>query len=353
MLESHTAGKWTGLSATGNSARWVAYLVSTLLLAWVGFQFAEQWQRILDLRPVAMHLWADAPEAGGWRTDRPRIPAGRPIHLTVHGVSGVHTFALAHTDVRHEQLIQPGSATTVDFVAPAPGRYVLYCTTWCSVDHWRMRTVIDVYDPDDADAPLSFPQSPPRYVVDVAPHALDMPHPGEIWPTTQPDTALGAALWTENAADLSFQDAQTALDWPHASPAAAYAWLEKAGVGEPLPGDADPARWAMVASLWQQATTPVELAQGQALYQQNCAACHGDQGQGDGFAAATSPGDEPDFTDQRAAAGASPALTYAKIARGGMGTGMPNWGTIFTEDELWALVAYVQSFAYQPAQPVE
>jgi mono/diheme cytochrome c family protein len=353
MIESHSANESIEPNATGDLARWIAYLMSALLLVWAGYRFAEQWRRIFNLRPVEMHLWADAPQAGGWQTDRQRIPAGRPVHLTVHGVSGVHTFALAYTDVRHEQLIQPGSETTVDFVAPAPGRYVLYCTTWCSVDHWRMRTVIDVYDPDDADTPLTFLQSQPRYAVNVAPHALDMPHPGEVWPTTQPDTALGDALWAEFAANLSLQDAQAALDWPNASPAAVYAWLEAAGVGEPLPGDADQARWAMVAALWQQATTPAELAQGQALYQQNCVACHGEQGQGDGFAAAASPGYEPDLTDQRAAAGASPALTYAKIARGGMGTGMPNWGAVLTEDELWALAAYVQSFVYQPAQSVE
>lgn len=353
MLKSNSAGAWAEPGPTRDLARWFAYLVSTLLLAWVGYEFAEQWRRILDLRPVEMHLWADAPEAGGWRVDRLRVPAGRPIHLTVHGVSGVHTFALAYADVRHDQLIQPGGETTLDFVAPAPGRYMLYCTTWCSVDHWRMRTVIEFYDPNDADAPLSFPQSQPRFALTVAPHTLDMPHPGDVWPAVQPDTTLGADLWQQAAAEMSPQDAQAALDWPHASPAAAYTWLKAAGVGEPLPENDDRARWAMVAALWQQITTPLELAQAQALYQQNCVACHGERGQGDGFAAAASPGDEPDFTDQRAAAGASPALLYAKIARGGMGTGMPNWGTILTEDELWALVAYVQSFAYQPAQPVE
>ena len=124
-------------------------------------------------------------------------------------------------------------------------------------------------------------------------------------------------------------------------------------MGAPIAGDIDTARWAMVAYLWQQATTPAEMTRGEALYQQNCAACHGAQGEGDGFAAAASIGAEPDFTDLRSTAGASSALLYAKIARGGMGTGMPNWGTLLTEDELWALVAYVQSFSYMPTHPLE
>lgn len=361
MLEQQTSADWFESAVTGNLARWMAYVITLLVMTLVGYQFFEQWRRILDLRPVEMHLWAKVPEEGGWQADRQRISAGRTVNLTVHGVSGAHTFALGHTDVRHNQLIQPGDETTMQFVAPEPGRYVLYCTTWCSVEHWRMRTVIEVYDPDDADAALAFAQSEPRYAVDVDPHALDMPHPGNVWPATQPDAALGAALWAEAVADMSPQDALAALDWPHASPATAYTWLEAKDLGEDLgeesgelvPGNIAMARWAMVAYLWQQTTTPAEMAQGQALYQQNCAACHGEQGQGDGFAAAASVGEEPDFTDLRAAAGASPALTYAKIARGGMGTGMPNWGTLLTEDELWALVAYVHDFSYTPAQPEE
>ncbi len=34
-------------------------------------------------------------------------------------------------------------------------------------------------------------------------------------------------------------------------------------------------------------------------------------------------------------------VLYAKIRRGGMGTDMPNFGTLFTPDETWALVEYL------------
>jgi mono/diheme cytochrome c family protein len=43
---------------------------------------------------------------------------------------------------------------------------------------------------------------------------------------------------------------------------------------------------------------------------------------------------------------ASPALLQGKIIRGGMGTGMPSWGAIFTEDQTWALVAYLWTFQF-------
>jgi mono/diheme cytochrome c family protein len=38
-------------------------------------------------------------------------------------------------------------------------------------------------------------------------------------------------------------------------------------------------------------------------------------------------------------------VLYAKIRRGGMGTDMPNFGTLFTPDETWALVDYLRSFS--------
>lgn len=34
-----------------------------------------------------------------------------------------------------------------------------------------------------------------------------------------------------------------------------------------------------------------------------------------------------------------------RLVHGGMGTDMPYWGSIFTDEELWALVDYVRSFA--------
>ena len=39
-------------------------------------------------------------------------------------------------------------------------------------------------------------------------------------------------------------------------------------------------------------------------------------------------------------------LTY----KGGMGTGMPNWGTIFREDEMWALVDTLYTFLFDDSQ---
>lgn len=124
-------------------------------------------------------------------------------------------------------------------------------------------------------------------------------------------------------------------------------------------------RWDVVASIWQSNTTPVSLANGKQLYAQNCAACHGENGAGDGVFAddlaqageasmQTMTGADDmlmqspvDFTDQQRMLGASPALLQGKILRGGMGTGMPMWGSIFTEEQIWDLIAYLYSLQFE------
>ena len=53
------------------------------------------------------------------------------------------------------------------------------------------------------------------------------------------------------------------------------------------------------------------------------------------------------FTDPTRMLGASPALLQGKILRGGMGTGMPSWGAIFTQEQIWDLISYLSSFQFE------
>jgi len=52
----------------------------------------------------------------------------------------------------------------------------------------------------------------------------------------------------------------------------------------------------------------------------------------------------PDFGDPAVLLGASPAVLEGKMIRGGMGTGMPSWGDIFTSDQIRDLVLYLYTF---------
>jgi high-affinity iron transporter len=106
-------------------------------------------------------------------------------------------------------------------------------------------------------------------------------------------------------------------------------------------------RWALLAFLWESQATPDVLERGAAIYAENCASCHAVDGSGSGFAAYESPAVEPDLRYAPTAAGASPIQYYAKTARGGMGTGMPNWGTVLGEDDLWAVTEYLYTFFFR------
>lgn len=127
----------------------------------------------------------------------------------------------------------------------------------------------------------------------------------------------------------------------------------------------DSEKWDVVAYIWQSNTMPEAIANGRELYAKNCAACHGENGGGNGvfaddLAAAgeasmqTMNGDmdmamqtPADFSDAQRMLGARPALLEGKILRGGMGTGMPMWGSIFTENQIWDLIAYLYSFQFE------
>ena len=95
------------------------------------------------------------------------------------------------------------------------------------------------------------------------------------------------------------------------------------------------------------------------------AACHGENGAGDGVFADDIAADgeasmqsmsgamdsimqsPADFTDPKRMLGASPAVLQGKILRGGMGTGMPMWGSIFTEQQIWDVVSYLYTFQFE------
>ncbi|MCH8055901.1 MAG: c-type cytochrome, partial [Deltaproteobacteria bacterium] len=95
------------------------------------------------------------------------------------------------------------------------------------------------------------------------------------------------------------------------------------------------------------------LALGKRVYNKQCAACHGLQGQGDGKAAYLLYPKPRNFvaakfrlvstwervpTDQD---------LFNTITRGMPGSAMPSWGHL-SEEQRWALVQYVKSFVQEP-----
>lgn len=315
-------------------------------VSWAGIEFTADWQAMQPPEPITLQMNAYMPENGGWVADALKVEAGQPVELVVRGREGTHAFAIAHTDI-HSAQIEPGQTETVTFIAPEPGRYVLYCTLWCSPNHWRMRLVLEVVDPADPKAPVSYAQDPQRYVLPLADLDLDAPHPAQVWPAEKTEAEAGVQIWNQLGLAAVTPEAWLAEQgWPLVTPEQAFLAIRSGQLTAEAARLTETEQWSLVAYLWRSQTTPETLRRGAALYQENCQACHGPTGAGDGFAASFSPGEEPDFRQASNAAGASPGLYYAKIARGGMGTGMPNWGVIFGEDDLWALVDYLHTFLF-------
>ncbi len=306
-----------------------------------------------------LYFWSRTPlihahiaEDGGWSPDVIKANVDEPLHLKLTSDDVVHGFAVGQMDMQSVDIL-PGKVTDITLIFDKPGIYTFFCTRWCGLNHWRMRGTIEVSgsssDPEPVEPALSEAERVPLYV--TLRLDIDAPHAAPVIPSSQPSAISGQQLATNLPIDRS-------TDYYRVnSPYQVFDQLSDTALTETQ-------RWDVVAYLWQSNTTKESLANGQKLYTQNCAACHGENGAGDGvFADDLAEAGESsmqtmtgadnmtmqspvDFTNPTRMLGASPALLQGKILRGGMGTGMPMWGSIFTEEQIWDLIAYLYFFQF-------
>jgi cytochrome c oxidase subunit 2 len=299
------------------------------------------------LFPPTLTLHARVSEDGGWMPDVVRVGVGEALKLRLIADDVVHGFAVGQSPSPALDL-PPGQTVRTTLTFAEPGTYTFYCTRWCGPNHWRMRGVIEV----SGEAGPTAASEPPLYAalgID-----LDAPRPTPVVPLGRPSAARGAGL-----ADSAPEPFLTDAAYLSSSPSEAFLALRADAATRAFD---DSQVWDLVAWIGSTHTTKETLATGAALYAQNCAACHGETGAGDGVMAGTIPAatmDDPssteplrpaDLADPARLLSASPALLHGKITRGGMGTGMPYWGPIFTDDQIWALVDYLWTFHFEESQ---
>lgn len=91
-------------------------------------------------------------------------------------------------------------------------------------------------------------------------------------------------------------------------------------------------------------STKETLAQGRALFEKACAACHGPEGRGDGPVAVES-GMDPrprNFTDPTFQRLRADGELFWVLKHGSHGTEMMRMDFFFTEEELWRLILYIR-----------
>ncbi len=312
----------------------VVLILAGLPLAVLGYQYGLL--PLLSSERIVT-VAASIPETGGFSPASIQVRAGEAVTLRFTSVDVTHGIAIGPGLGVDLGQVDPGKTREISLTFEQGGIYTFYCTVWCSPNHWRMRGILEVTDVDG-----TIPPFPPDPVIELL-----------VAEGINIDAASTPVLLQSSASLLSLTNGATVA-----------AELN-------LPADLHNAVWRRthtpqqvmllltmlypavsqrdladaVAYLWRPSEEPSErTAQ---LYEQNCAACHGQFGQGDGFAAALTTVQPSVFTDLVYMFTRRGDVLYAKIRRGGMGTDMPNFGTLFTPEETWALVDFLWSLSLQ------
>lgn len=305
------------------------------------------------IRPEGVLVRAAMPEQGGWLPGDLQARVGEPLRLRLISEDVTHGFAVGRHDSPAVD-VNPGEYSEVTLLFDQPGKYVYYCTRWCGLNHWRMRGTIEVAgneQPSGEGQPQQAGQSPLYVQMGID---IDAPHPAAVLPAERPAATSSQELLSALPESYRSRDYYLAH-----SPAQVWQALRQESGLQDLD---DQQVWSLTAALWQAQTNAGRLEFARQQYNQNCAACHGAQGAGDGVAARQAAGGAPpsagmrmdghglqapsSFADPSTMLGASPALLAGKIVRGGMGTGMPYWGPIFDDDQVMALVEYLYTFQF-------
>lgn len=112
----------------------------------------------------------------------------------------------------------------------------------------------------------------------------------------------------------------------------------------------DRQRWDVVSYAMNLSTTKDMIHQGQILYQQNCANCHGQEGRGNGPEASGLSAKPADFTNQAFMAQISSATLY-QVITSGIAPDMPAYAGSLDDNARQAIVAYLRSLTYGNPAP--
>jgi cytochrome c oxidase subunit II len=70
-----------------------------------------------------------------------QVTAGEPVRLVIRSSDGVHGFSIPKLKI-DVAVPKSGAPVTVDFPAPAEGRYEISCSEFCGTGHGKMKAAL-------------------------------------------------------------------------------------------------------------------------------------------------------------------------------------------------------------------
>ena len=197
---------------------------------------------------------------------------------------------------------------------------------------------------------------PPGYKSPSPPPTL-----GALHPATVPNPERGEVIYTENCAPCHGERGMgdglhskqlpvpvAALGLPEVarqvSPAEWFAIVTQGNLENFMPpynSLSEQERWDVVAYAMTLSISSEQNAEGKSLYEANCTDCHGLNGRGV---------KNVTFSDQTLMASLSARDLYDLISKG-ISPKMPTFETRLSEDERWALAAYLRTLAFSVPEP--
>ncbi|MBI4771076.1 MAG: c-type cytochrome [Chloroflexi bacterium] len=183
------------------------------------------------------------------------------------------------------------------------------------------------------------------------------------FPASRPSAIRGAIVYSERCAachgPTGGGDGERAAQLPNkpavladpqlarkASPARWFQTVTQGNLDKFMPpfveALSDAQRWDAVFYLFTLSASPGQAEQGRALYDANCAGCHGPQGAGDGPEASAGM---PDLTGQALMAAKSEADLFEAISSS-QAHAASGFGASLSEDQRWTLASFLRTFTF-------
>jgi cytochrome c oxidase subunit II len=70
-----------------------------------------------------------------------QVNAGEPVRVVIRSTDGVHGFSIPKLKI-DVQVPKSGDPVTVEFTAPAAGRYEIACSEFCGSGHGQMKAAL-------------------------------------------------------------------------------------------------------------------------------------------------------------------------------------------------------------------